>query len=78
MCFRGVGNFEIVKFLLENIEDKNPENDFGETPEDMARSHGNLDVIGLFENINSNESEDTVTWSDSNSNLMTFHTIRNL
>ena len=43
-----MGNLEICKFILENVSDINPANDFDETPVDMARKAHSIEVLQLY------------------------------
>ena len=60
-----MGNLEVCKFILENVSDKNPTNDYNETPVDMAQEHGRIDVLQLFKEygINSSMFSSHVYWS---------------
>ena len=48
-----VGHTEIVKYIMDNIEDKCPKDHYGQTPlHYAASSHGNLDAfIYIIENV---------------------------
>ena len=40
-----MGNLEICKFILENVSDINPANDYDDTPVDMARKAHSIEVL---------------------------------
>ena len=53
------GQFEVCKFILENVEDKNPKKDDGGTPLHSTAQDGNLDVCKLiFENVDDKNPKD--------------------
>ena len=45
------GHLDIVKFIMERVNNKNPANHGGDTPLDEALYFGHLDVGKLIENM---------------------------
>ena len=41
---------EVFKFILENIDEKNPEDDNRVTPKDICLQHGFFDIFALIDN----------------------------
>ena len=50
-CAAWFSHLEVCKLICKNIVDKNPTDDFGETPISLARNRENLDIVSFFENM---------------------------
>ena len=44
----GMGCFEMCKLILENVNDKNPVDNNGKTPKDIANEYNELEIVKLF------------------------------
>ena len=40
---------EVCKMILESVEDAHPKNSRDETPLQLARQYGHMDIVQLFE-----------------------------
>ena len=44
------GHLEVCKAIMEKLENKNPKDNFGDTPKDMAHTNGHNMIVELFSN----------------------------
>ena len=43
-----MGRLEMCKLILENVNDKNPVDNNGKTPKDIAKEYNELEIVKLF------------------------------
>ena len=43
-----MGRLEMCKVILENVNDKNPVDNNGKTPKDIAKKYNDLEIVKLF------------------------------
>ena len=49
-CFERKSYLKICKLFIDNVKDKHPVSDRGETPKDIAEKSGDVEILNMFEN----------------------------